>query len=286
MTDLPVAAVGEGIGARLRAARERAGLTTLQAAAKLHLEPQMIEALERDDFAALGAPVYVRGHLRRYAELLDAPAGELLDLYAEQSGANAPPDLAQLKTAEPVRAPRQLAGPVVAVIVAGTVVAGIWLALKGLPTPTRPVSPPEASPAATQPAPPPVPLAAAPDGGTTAPSAATASGAAPVASPATVQPATEGAVSPAGAIRVRFVVQADSWIEVHDARNARLYYDLARAPTSLSLAGTAPLRVVLGYADGVALTVDGRETQVPRAARHGRSARFVIESGGDVVPAP
>ncbi|MBV6418678.1 MAG: Cytoskeleton protein RodZ [Steroidobacteraceae bacterium] len=271
MTELPGAAVGEGIGARLRAARERAGLTSLQAAAKLHLEPQMIEALETDDFAALGAPVYVRGHLRRYAELLDAPAGELLDLYAAQVAANAPPDIAQLKTAEPVLASRQLAGPVVAVIVAGTVIAGIWLALKGLPTPSPKVATPVARPVAEQPAPVPQPLAPVP-----APPAAE-SGATP--------PATEAAATPVGAIRLRLVVQADSWIEVHDARNARLYYDLAHAPATLPLAGTAPLRVLLGNVDGVTLTVNGRALPIPQAVRRGRSARFVITAGGDVEPA-
>ena len=57
-----------GIGARLRAAREKRGLTLLQAAERLHLDVRVVEALEAGDFAALGADVYVRGHLRRYAE--------------------------------------------------------------------------------------------------------------------------------------------------------------------------------------------------------------------------
>ena len=32
-------------------------------------------AIERDDYAALGAPVFVRGHLKRYAALVGLPAG-------------------------------------------------------------------------------------------------------------------------------------------------------------------------------------------------------------------
>jgi cytoskeleton protein RodZ len=58
---------GVGIGARLRAARERRGLTVLQAAEKLHLDARVLEGLEVGNFEPLGAAVYVRGHLRRYA---------------------------------------------------------------------------------------------------------------------------------------------------------------------------------------------------------------------------
>lgn len=71
-----------GIGARLRGAREKRGLTILQAAEKLHVDARMLEALEAGNFAALGALVYVRGHLRRYAELLGEPPPEPAEQYA------------------------------------------------------------------------------------------------------------------------------------------------------------------------------------------------------------
>lgn len=271
MTDTPGATVGEGIGARLRAARERAGYSSLQAAAKLHLEPRMIEALEAEDFPVLGAPVYVRGHLRRYAELLDAPVGELLDAYAALVAASAPPDPARLKPTEPVRAPRQLAGPVVGVIVAATVIAGIWLALKGLPTAT----PPGAAPP---------PARAVPAAARATPPAPTAES--PPAAPAQQLEAGAAAVPAAGATRLRLAVKGDSWIEVYDAQGKRLYFDLARAPETLSLAGTAPLRVLLGYADGVAVEVDGRALEVPASVLRGRSASFILAPGGAVSAPP
>ena len=53
-----------GIGARLRAGRERMGLTLLQVAEKLHVDAKVIESLEAERFDALGAPVFVKGHLR------------------------------------------------------------------------------------------------------------------------------------------------------------------------------------------------------------------------------
>jgi cytoskeleton protein RodZ len=64
-------------GLQLTAARERAGWSLLQVADKLHLDVSTVKALEADDFAALGALVYARGHLRRYGELLGLPAGEI-----------------------------------------------------------------------------------------------------------------------------------------------------------------------------------------------------------------
>ena len=63
-----------GIGSRLRAAREKKGLTILQAAEKVHLDPRILESLEAEGFAALGAAVYVKGHMRHYAEFVGEQA--------------------------------------------------------------------------------------------------------------------------------------------------------------------------------------------------------------------
>jgi cytoskeleton protein RodZ len=77
MSDEAAQAKIETPGLQLTAARERAGWSLLQVADKLHLDVSTVRALESDDFAALGALVYARGHLRRYAELLGLPASEI-----------------------------------------------------------------------------------------------------------------------------------------------------------------------------------------------------------------
>ena len=46
-----------GTGARLRGGRENQGLSLAQAAERLHLDPGTLEAMEAEDFAALGAEV-------------------------------------------------------------------------------------------------------------------------------------------------------------------------------------------------------------------------------------
>jgi cytoskeleton protein RodZ len=264
-----------GVGAQLRAARERTGLSTLQAAAKLHLDPRFVEALEAEEFAVLGAPVYVRGHLRRYSELVNAPADALVERYAASLEVVPPPELQPMRHAETIRPSRQLAGPLIAVIVAAAVIAGIWLALKGLPTaslprestPPAPASPapvdvPAADPGAAD-GPGPLPLAAATDGEAQAPAA-----------------------SAGAATRLRVAYTAECWTEIHDARNQRLYYGLGQPDGVVSVQGTAPLRVLLGFADAATVEIDGRVMAIPAEARTGRRANFVITSGGTMATLP
>ena len=60
-----------GLGERLRSARKARALTLEQAAFTLRLEASVLRALEDERYAALGAGVFVRGHLKAYAKLLD-----------------------------------------------------------------------------------------------------------------------------------------------------------------------------------------------------------------------
>ena len=56
----------EGPGVQLRRAREAKGLLVHDIAQELHLDEWMLQALEEDDFTALGAPVFAKGHMRKY----------------------------------------------------------------------------------------------------------------------------------------------------------------------------------------------------------------------------
>jgi cytoskeleton protein RodZ len=116
-----------GIGTRLRAAREKKSLTILQAAEKMHVDARTLESLEAEDFAALGAPVYARGHLRHYAELVGESPTELQQLYADSTkAAPAQPDLTRIARAEPVSDSGKLVGPAVIGLVAVGVIGVVW----------------------------------------------------------------------------------------------------------------------------------------------------------------
>ena len=68
-------------GARLRREREAQGIGHQQAAESLNLDPAVFTYIEANDFAALGAPVFVKGHLRRYASMLGLAEDEIVSMY-------------------------------------------------------------------------------------------------------------------------------------------------------------------------------------------------------------
>jgi cytoskeleton protein RodZ len=117
-----------GIGARLRAGRERAGMTVLQAAEKLHLDSRMLEALEAERFESFGAPVFVRGHLRNYADLIGEPYAELQGLF-DAGIRGATPDLTRAPRAPRVFNRKRLIKPALFIVVAVVLACALWLVL-------------------------------------------------------------------------------------------------------------------------------------------------------------
>ncbi|MGH8298817.1 MAG: helix-turn-helix domain-containing protein [Steroidobacteraceae bacterium] len=253
--------MSEGIGARLRSARERSRLTILQAAERLHVDAEVLEALEAENFAALGAPVYVKGHLRHYAELVGEPVEALFDLYSQ--GTRVPqPDLTHIP--HPLEdETRRLVAPAVIVVIGFAVAGAVWWGLslshrQWSVTAARPVP-------AAAPLPQPVPVASA--------------------SPAQVLPAS-AVVVPHGQIDVVLTYSADCWTEVYDATGRRLLYGLSMGPATRKLEGVPPLDVLLGYASGVTLEVGGRAASISRFVRPDHTARFLIAGDGGVLAAP
>ena len=81
-----------GLGERLRSARKARALTLEQAAFTLRLEVPVLRALEDERYDALGAAVFVRGHLKAYAKLLGLSEEAVLAAYrAADPDADAPP---------------------------------------------------------------------------------------------------------------------------------------------------------------------------------------------------
>ncbi len=89
---------GLGLGERLRSARKARALSVSQVAEALRLEEASIVALEEGRFDTMGAPVFVRGHLKRYAQLIGLSEQQVLDAYrAAVPDSDAPPSLARPK---------------------------------------------------------------------------------------------------------------------------------------------------------------------------------------------
>src|SRR5215468_7626654 len=83
------ASVGAAPGARLRAAREAAGMSLDQVAQQLKLAPRQVKALEEEDFAHLPGRTFTRGFMRNYARLLNLDPEDLLALMPDATHAPA-----------------------------------------------------------------------------------------------------------------------------------------------------------------------------------------------------
>ena len=62
------------IGMRFRHAREKARLSLESVAQQLKLPVAVLDAIEREDWARLGAPIFIRSYVGSYAKLLGLPA--------------------------------------------------------------------------------------------------------------------------------------------------------------------------------------------------------------------
>lgn len=78
-------------GARLRNAREANGYGIDYVAGKLHLRLQVVELLEADDYDNMPEPVFIKGYLRAYANLVGEDAHELLRIFNQMYQPKSPP---------------------------------------------------------------------------------------------------------------------------------------------------------------------------------------------------
>jgi cytoskeleton protein RodZ len=285
-------------GARLAAAREAAGMTLTEVAERLRLDIATLQALEAGRFETLGAAVFVRGHLRHYAELVGLPVEEIEAAYAASAARLAPqPDLRRTTTLPGTTASRSVSVPPWAALIGAIVLvlAGwIWWAMR---VPAGHRHPANAPATLTSTAPPPVPPAApqASDGASANPPPAPE----PVATPAPKnaasasrdsappkEPAPAPRASSGGRVRLAIKFHQDSWMEIYDAHGVTLYHDFGGAGSERRVSGAGPLRVLLGNPDGVTLELDGHAVALRPAAESGRPQRFLLDDGGRISEVP
>jgi cytoskeleton protein RodZ len=110
-----------------------------------------LQALEAGRFEALGATVFVRGHLRHYAELVGVPVDEIEAAYAASSAKLAPqPDLRRTSTLPGNASPRGVSLPPLAALIGAIVLvvaALVWWAMRVPPGRRHGAIPTASSPA-------------------------------------------------------------------------------------------------------------------------------------------
>lgn len=292
-------------GELLADARRARKISFEEISRQLHLDEGMVRALEQNEFDKLGAPVFAKGYLRKYAELVGVPADQVLaDYYKLNRTASAPPLVSSRLRPGRDLTPGLWLGLLAGVLVLAT--GGWWWFSSGPPEPAeRGEAARDAAPARDSARPQPetaivdAEVDTEVDTETDTPAAETrqatdqpAAGEAPEAvpaetpvgrapevadapAPATVTETTSPAPPP-GQVELRLAYSGDCWTEVTDASGARLYFGLGAEGRVVNVSGEAPLNVLLGDSNNVALEVNGESFPVPRSARRGDTARLTI----------
>lgn len=294
-------------GARLAIARRDQDMSLGQIAKELHLDEAKVQALEQNQFAALGAPVFAKGHLRKYAELVGVPIDDILtDYYQLNRAAGAPPVVGPAKKRG---GDFDLGRYILPALAALLVVGGLgWWFSAGSPLPAfggdgpasraagaagetvielpsdseLPESPSQsADELADELADESAGEVASPEAEDAVPEAtaetaaeATTNGVPEQAAASQAAAAAPPAAEPV-ALTLRFT--GDCWTEVTDASGSRLFFDLGRADTVARVSGAAPLRILLGSSANVAVEVDGQPYSIPASALRGDTARFTVD---------
>jgi cytoskeleton protein RodZ len=277
-------------GTLLQQERKRRELSIQQAAEALHLDAWIIEAIEANRFVALGAPVYAKGYLRKYAVMLGLAPEVIVARYDALSDTLPVPTPVPVITTTPP--PRPKWPKIVGWSLLGALIVAIGVAAYRLLMPhelSSVVSGEAQSVVSSLVA----PVADAPNQtmeAVAAPveeSAALTERRAPqpeVAAPLAVRlPPAEPQASAIGGPIVRLTLQFSdsSWAEVYDAAGQRLFYDIGQPGLSRALSGAAPLNVVIGVASAVSVQVNDQSVAMPRRANRD-AARFVVEADGSV----
>ncbi len=75
------------LGEEFRSAREARGITLSEVAEQIHIRSVYLNAIENEEWAAIGAPVYVRGFIRTYARFLGLDAEDAVGRFNESAPA-------------------------------------------------------------------------------------------------------------------------------------------------------------------------------------------------------
>jgi cytoskeleton protein RodZ len=238
------------IGTTLAQARESAGLSIDEVAHSTRIRRTLLLGIEADDFSACGGDFYARGHVRTIALKLGVDPVPLLH---EFDAARPPESPRTTDVFEPERARPERRGPnwsaAMAVALVLIVGFGVVQAFSGDDGKGK------------------SPLA----GG---PTASSTSSAEPPSSTPSPSESGGGAVAQAPRSKVKVDVRATekSWVQVTTGAGQELFQGLMDVGMTRSFSDKRQLRLVIGNAGGIELTVNG--TDIGATGRRGQVARL------------
>lgn len=269
-------------GQRLRKARELRGLLPEQVARELNLPVRFVQAIESDDYHGLPEPAFVRGYMRRYAQLVKLSPDDIAakfdqswaadkSLPAQDVRPSNPIQVLGMFTKQPrVRLGRLLSLASVLLLLALVLGSLFWAGFERLfrvdaelaPNNSAPIEQTVVSPVVT-----PAETMATPAVTTEDAISLPNPNSAVLPEPASVQPTPLPApvappAVPAGLDALRLSFTGDSWVKVTDAQGRVVAQTLRHAGQSLSLSGRGPFQVNLGNAPAVTVTFNGQAVDV------------------------
>jgi len=286
MSDMPASSAPSTAGALMRAERERRGLRIETLAATLKVSPRKLEALEADRHDELPGPAFTRALALSVCRVMGVEAAPVLARMPRAEGS--PEGLEHVTTG--LRTPFEgrsgqgfgaaLASHWRAPSTALTAAAALAVLVIGLlwwswsEPPPAPVAAEGAASAPAVPASAALPASAPAAGGSAAsdsagwvaapaaslaaPATGAASSPAGVAPPSTppgaVPPPAPMVSAPVSAIKVT----AATWVELRDGGGRLLWARTLAAGETVALAGTPPLRLVVGNAGAASVVFAGR----------------------------
>ena len=224
------------IGAALKAAREKAGLSVEAVADQLRMRQTLVRGIEADDFAQCGGAVYARGHIRSIARVVGIDATPLIAEFDKQF---AQPEISEMLDESPslLTPEKKLPWNTIVSVAAGVllVIAGISV-FNGSGTSNTATPSVSTTPSQTQ--------------TTTTPSTPSPDNSAIAAAPGTVS-------------LVVAAQSGSSWLSVRNDAGEQLYQAILRKGNQMTFTDKTRLRVVLGNAGAVSLTVNGKSLGSP-----------------------
>lgn len=209
-------------GRTLQCARIAQGIPSTDIQRQLGLSANTLSALEEDDYRRLPAPVYVKGYIKNYAEIVQVRSAPLLKNYQailERQGLSVSEVVKATGDGRPTFA---MLGSALALLLATSLVFGAILSEGLIPSDHSVVD--ELQPKAT--------------------------------SSPSEQAEIEASDSPEN--QLSLVFSSESWVEVVDARDHILTVSLQRAGTQLILEGTPPFRVKVDNGPAVTMSYLGQ----------------------------
>ena len=294
-----------GLGERLRSARKARALSLEQVSDSLHLGESIVLALEDERFDVLGAPVFVRGHLKAYARLVGLSPESVLEAFNETDKFPEVMSPVSRETDHSVTVNPVLWGFWALVILLALALV-IYVLVGDDPEPSKP----EPTASLTEPVPVASPTEpesglniAPPVSGSNDPVepvqlekeiAVSVNTPPAVAAAVEFEPETEELPAvleqseppvelvPAAApavinqpLRLSLHFLQESWVEI-SAADRRLLFGLQREGRRRELSGQPPFELLLGNAKGVELRLNDQPFDIPAGSVTGKVARFAI----------